>query len=206
MYSLVSSGQTLYQTITQPLCWRLILHCCSALLQNLVGNSCLRRSADYAQKSMSTVVPWGSWTTNRGKPPPPLQIVVSIHFCLFLFSLFLSSPSAPFLNSLSSPSPLASPPSLSLLISFLSSLVKDFKFHSVNLLSEAPLVNGSSALLSPCFIRYYIFITNFSVASVTCIYSWWRTTVWNVWVFYFSISKLRYNNNISIIDSHSTTY
>ena len=33
--SLVSSGQT----FTKPLRWRLILHCCSALLQNLVGNS-----------------------------------------------------------------------------------------------------------------------------------------------------------------------
>ena len=30
---------------TKPLCWRLILHCCNALLLNLVGNSYLRSTA-----------------------------------------------------------------------------------------------------------------------------------------------------------------
>ena len=36
-------------------------------------------------------MPWGSWTTSRGKcvPYPPLQIVNSIPFCLFSLYLFL---------------------------------------------------------------------------------------------------------------------
>ena len=53
--------------------------------------------------------------------PPPLQIVISVPFCLF--SLYLYPLSAPFLNPLSSPFPLASPPAplLSLLINSLSS-------------------------------------------------------------------------------------
>ena len=42
---------------------------------------------------------------NGGVPPPPLQIVISIHFCFFLFSLYLYPLSAPFLNPLSSPFP-----------------------------------------------------------------------------------------------------
>ena len=34
-----------FRPFTKPLRWSLILHCCSALLQNLVRNSCLNRSA-----------------------------------------------------------------------------------------------------------------------------------------------------------------
>ena len=53
------------------------VHCCSALLQNLVGNS----------------VPWGSWTTSRGKCRCSLQIVNSVPFCYFSLCLYpLSAP------------------------------------------------------------------------------------------------------------------
>ena len=38
-------------------------------------------------------------------PPPPLQIVIYIPFCLFLVSLSIYPLSAPFLNPLSSPFP-----------------------------------------------------------------------------------------------------
>ena len=54
-------------------------------------------------------------------PYPPLQIVNSVPFSLYLYPL-----SAPFLNPLSSPSP---PCLLSLLINSLSSKDKDFNFH-----------------------------------------------------------------------------
>ena len=71
---------------------RLILYCCSALLQNLDGNSgemqCLEEAEQQAEASVDV-------------PPPPLQIVISVPFCLFsLYPL-----SAPFLNPLSSPFP-----------------------------------------------------------------------------------------------------
>ena len=102
--------------ITKPLHWRLILHCCSALLQNLVGNSgetqCLEEAKQEAEASVDV-------------PPSPLQIVISVPFCLFsLFSLFLSSPSSlsQFSRFSLSLFPLASLPSLlSLLIISLSS-------------------------------------------------------------------------------------
>ena len=62
----------------------LILQCCSALLQNLVGNSgetlCLEEAEQPAEASVDV----------------PLQIVNSIPFCLF--SLYLYPHSAPFLN------------------------------------------------------------------------------------------------------------
>ena len=77
---------------TKPLCWRLILRCCSALLQNLVGNSCLRRSTKVPLRKLEA----------SGDVPPPLPIVISPSFCLFLFSLYLYPLSAPFLNPLSS--------------------------------------------------------------------------------------------------------
>ena len=70
---------------TKPLHWRLILYCCSALLQNLVGNSCLRRSA---------VVPWRSWRTSRGKwwcSSSSSNYHLNSLLSLCLFSLSLSS-------------------------------------------------------------------------------------------------------------------
>ena len=79
----------------------LVLHCCSALLQNLVGNS----EETNLEEEGSVDVPY-----------PPLQIVNSIPFCLFC--LYLYPLSAPFLNPLSSPSP---PSLLSLLTNSLSS-------------------------------------------------------------------------------------
>ena len=98
--SIVSSGRTLYQAA--PMETR--LHCCSALLQNLVGSSgetqCLEEVEQQAEASVDV-------------PYPPLQIVNSVPFCLF--SLYLYPLSAPFLNPLSSPSP------PSLLINYLSS-------------------------------------------------------------------------------------
>ena len=72
---------------TKPLCWRLILHCCSALLQNLVGNSgemqCLEEAEQQAEASVDI-------------PYPPHQISNLFPFCLF--SLYLYPLSAPFLN------------------------------------------------------------------------------------------------------------
>ena len=79
---------------TKPLYWILILHCCCALLQNLVRNSgatqCLEEAEQQTEASVDV-------------PYPPLQIVNSVPFCLF--SLYLYPPSAPFLSPLSSPSP-----------------------------------------------------------------------------------------------------
>ena len=79
---------------TMPLRWRLILHCCRALLQNLVGNSgvtqCLEETEQQADASVNV-------------PYPPLQIANSVPFCLF--SLYLYLLSAPFLNPLFSPPP-----------------------------------------------------------------------------------------------------
>ena len=74
--SLVFSGQTPYQALR----WRLILHCCSALLQNLVGNSgemlCLERQQ--AEASVDATY-------------PPLQIVNSVPFLsISILSLSLS--------------------------------------------------------------------------------------------------------------------
>ena len=94
---------------TKPLRWRLILHCCSALLQNLVGKSgetqCLEEAEQQAEASVNV-------------PYPPLQIVNNNSVPFRLFSLYLYPLSAPFLNPLSSPSP---PSLLSLLINSLSS-------------------------------------------------------------------------------------
>ena len=109
--SLVSSWA---RPFAKPLHWRLILHCCSALLQNLVGNSGVTRSLEEAEQQAEESV---------DVPPPPLQIVISVPFCLLsFFSLpSLCSLSQPSLFSLSS-FPLTSPPSLlSLLINSLSS-------------------------------------------------------------------------------------
>ena len=79
--SLLSSGQTLYQA-------GLIFHCCSALLQNVVGNSGKTQCFEEAEQHADTSV----------DVPPPLQIVISFSFCLF--SLYLYPLSAPFHNSL----------------------------------------------------------------------------------------------------------
>ena len=72
--SIVSSGQTLYQAAPMEI----ILHCCSALLQNLVGSSgetqCLEEAEQQAQASVDV-------------PYSPLQIVSFMS----LFSLSLSS-------------------------------------------------------------------------------------------------------------------
>ena len=100
------------RTFTKQLCWRLTLHCCSALLQNRVLGAvlqCLEEAEQQAEPSGDV-------------PPLPLQIVISTPFCLFLFlSICLCSLSQSSLFSLSS-FPLASPPSLlSLLINYLSS-------------------------------------------------------------------------------------
>ena len=70
------------EPFTKPLRWRLIIHhCCSALLQNLVGNSgkmqCLEEAEQQAEASVDV-------------PYPPLQIVNSVPFCLFLSISILS--------------------------------------------------------------------------------------------------------------------
>ena len=130
---------------TELLCWRLI--CCSALLQNLVGNSevtqCLEEAEQKAEASVDV-------------PPPPLQIVISVPFCLFyLFSLSLSSLcclSQTSFVSLTSFALGSTPSLLSLLINSLSS---EFKFHSVSLLSEEPLACMFSTLPSPCFRKCF---------------------------------------------------
>ena len=96
--SLVSSGQTLYQAALLKNNTSLL----QRLLQNLFGNSG-EMKLNNKQRQMSV-------------PYPPLQIVNSVIFCLF--SLYLYSLSAPFLNLLSTPSP---PSLLSLLINSLSS-------------------------------------------------------------------------------------
>ena len=130
-------GQTLYQVallVTK-------LHYYTALLQNLFGNSCLWRS---------TAVPWGSWTTSRGKwwcsssssSNCDLNSLMSLTTLYSLCSLSQSS-----LFSLSS-FLLASPHPFFLFWSILCH--RDFKFHSVGLLSEAPLVHGFTTLPSPC--------------------------------------------------------
>ena len=93
---------------TKPQCWRLVLHCCNALLQNLVGNSCLPQCLEDTEQQAeeSGVV-----------PPSPLQIDISTPFCLILFSLYIYALSAHFLNPFSSPFPhfpsLSTIPSLS---------------------------------------------------------------------------------------------
>ena len=75
--SLVSSGQTLYQAA--PLDTN--TYCCSASLQNLVGNSeetqCLEEAEQQAEVSVDV-------------PYHPLQIVNSVPFCLFSLYLILS--------------------------------------------------------------------------------------------------------------------
>ena len=68
-------------------------------LHNLVGNSCLQRSTALLEEAEQQA------EASCDVPPPPLQIVFSTPFCLFLFSLFFYPLSAPFLNPLSSPSP-----------------------------------------------------------------------------------------------------
>ena len=95
--------------LPKPLRWRqiLILHCCSALLQNLVGNSC---------RQGSTVV-----LNNKQRQVVMILLLLfklSSHLPFISFSLSLSS-----LCSFSSSSfPLASPASqLSLMINSLSS-------------------------------------------------------------------------------------
>ena len=96
--SLVSQARPFTQPrpFIQPLCWRLILHCCSALLQNLVGNSgvtqCLEEAEQQAEASVDV-------------PPLPLQIVISVPICLFSLLFYLYPLSAPFLNPFSSPFP-----------------------------------------------------------------------------------------------------
>ena len=74
--------------------WRLIIHCCSALLRNLVGNSGEMQYPEEAEQQAEVSV---------DAPYPPLEIVNSVPFCLF--PLYLYPLSAPFLNPLSSPFP-----------------------------------------------------------------------------------------------------
>ena len=93
---------TLYQAT--PL--ETMLHCCSALLQNLVGNSgimqCLEEAEQKAEASVDV--------------PPPLQIVILVPFCIF--SLYLYPLSAPF--SILSLLPFLNSPRLSTFPSFFS--------------------------------------------------------------------------------------
>ena len=99
---------------TKLLRWRLILDCCSALLQNLVGKSGVTQCLEEAEQQVEASV---------DVSPPPLQIVISVPFCLIsLFSLpSLCSLSQSSLFSLSS-IPLDSPLYLlSLLINSMSS-------------------------------------------------------------------------------------
>ena len=71
---------------TKPLRWRLILHCCSALLPNLVGNSGEKQYLEEAEPQAEVSV---------DDPYPPLQIVNSLLFSLYLLSslCFLSQSS-----------------------------------------------------------------------------------------------------------------
>ena len=111
--SLVSSGQTLYQAA--PLETSNTIYANTSLL--------LRFTAESSREFRRNAVPWGSWTTSRGKCRcSPLQIVNSVPFCLF--SLYLYPLSAPFsiLSLLPFLISLASLPSLlTLLINSLSS-------------------------------------------------------------------------------------
>ena len=84
--SIVSSGQNLYQAVP--------LKNNTSLLQ--------RFTAESSQEFRRNVVPWGSWTTSWGKCR--FLILLFKLLTLSLFSLSLS-PSAPFLNPLSTPSP-----------------------------------------------------------------------------------------------------
>ena len=63
--SLSLAGQTLYQDTPLE---TLILHCCSALLQNLFGNSGVTQYLEEAEHPAEASV---------DVPPPPLQIVIS---------------------------------------------------------------------------------------------------------------------------------
>ena len=72
-HPLPHSGSILHLSLrarpfTKPLSWRLIFHCCSALLQSLVGNSgetqCLEEAEQQAEASVDA----------------PLQIVNSVSF------------------------------------------------------------------------------------------------------------------------------
>ena len=85
-HPLPHSGSILHESLrarpfTKPLRWRLIVihHCCSALLQNLVGNSgethCLEEAEQQAEASVDV-------------PYPSLQIVNSVPFCFY--SLLIS--------------------------------------------------------------------------------------------------------------------
>ena len=84
--SLVSRARS----FTKLLRWRLILHCCSALLQNLVRNSgvtqCLEEAEEQAEASGDV-------------PPPPLQVVISVPFCLISILSLLPFTILPFLVS-----------------------------------------------------------------------------------------------------------
>ena len=140
-YTLVSSGQTLYQAAPLETNTLLLQRFTAEIVGNSGETQCLEEAEQQAEESVDV--------------PPPLQIVISVPFCLFSLYLYplLSQTS---LFSLSS-FPLASPPSLlSLLINSLSSKDKDFKFHSVSLLSEMSLACGSSALPSPCYLTILV--------------------------------------------------
>ena len=138
---------------TKPLRWRLLVHCCSSLLQNLVGNSCLRRRSRKLNNKHGQEVMFHLLFKLSSQLP-----FVSFSF-LSLSTLFFLSLSLSSLSSLSQSSlfffssfPLSTIPSLSS-DQFSVLLCKDFKFNSVSLLSEVPLARGSSALPSPYFLR-----------------------------------------------------
>ena len=101
---------------------------------------------------------------NDDVPPPRLQIVISIPFVSFFFLsihiLFLLPFSIlPLLPFPLSPSFPTIPSSL-----LFNSLSKDFKFHSVSLLSKASLACGSSALPSPLICLVFLGKTVFILA------------------------------------------
>ena len=77
-YCHTPSLRLLARPFTKQLRWRLILHCCSALLQNLVGNS---GETQYFEQQAEA---------SMGVPYSPLQIVNSVPFVSFVSISILS--------------------------------------------------------------------------------------------------------------------
>ena len=70
-----------------------------------MGNHFQRFTTESSQELVSLEEAEQQAEASGDVPYPPLQIVISTPFCLFLFSLYLYPLSAPFLDPLSSPFP-----------------------------------------------------------------------------------------------------